>query len=141
AVVFYTYPILIVLANPFVEKTPLTPALVGIVGVATAGVCLVVGPAFTGLDWRGLALALGGSVATAVQFFAAARCPRTGVAAKVFWVQLIVLPTAVLISLAAGQLAPPSILALAPLAVAVTVGGYIFGFVLQLIALGRISAV
>ncbi|HEU6441378.1 MAG TPA: DMT family transporter [Microvirga sp.] len=141
AVVFYTYPILIVLANPFVEKTPLTPALVGIVAIATAGVCLVVGPAFTGLDWRGLALAFGASVATTVQFFTAARCTNTGVVAKVFWVQLIVLPTAILISLATGQLAPPSILALAPFAVAVTIGGYVAGFVLQLVALGRISAV
>jgi drug/metabolite transporter (DMT)-like permease len=141
AVVFYTYPILIVLANPFVEKTPLTPALIGIVAVASAGVCLVVGPAFTGLDWRGLALAFGASIATTIQFFAAARCTKTGMVAKVFWVQLIVLPTSILISLATGQLAPPSILALAPFAVAMTIGGYVGGFVLQLLALGRISAV
>ncbi|HZW47760.1 MAG TPA: DMT family transporter [Microvirga sp.] len=141
AVVFYTYPILIVLTNPFVEKTPLTPALIGIVAVASVGVCLVVGPAFTGLDWRGLALAFGASIATTVQFFAAARCTRTGMVAKVFWVQLIVLPTSILISIAAGQLAPPSILALAPFAVAMTIGGYVGGFVLQLLALGRISAV
>lgn len=140
AVVFYTYPILIVLANPFVEKTPLTPALMGVVAVATAGVCLVVGPAFTGLDWRGLALALGASVATTVQFFTAARCTTTGVEAKVFWIQLIVLPTSVLISLVAGQLAPPAVLALAPFAVAMTIGGYVAGFVLQLMALGRIPA-
>ncbi|MXQ11226.1 DMT family transporter [Microvirga makkahensis] len=141
AVVFYTFPILIVLANPFVEKKPLTPTLVGVAAVAAAGVCLVVGPAFTELDWRGLALAFGASVATAVQFFTAARCTNTGVVAKVFWVQLIVLPTAILISLVTGQLAPPSVLALAPFAVAVTIGGYVGGFVLQLVALGRISAV
>jgi len=141
AVVFYTYPIIIVLASPFVERTPLTPALVGIVAVATLGVCLVVGPAFSDLDWRGLALAFGASVITAIQFFTAARCPKTGVVAKVFWVQLIILPTAIVISLAAGQLAPPSILALAPLAVTLTIAGYIGGFVLQFLALGRITAV
>ncbi len=141
AVVFYTYPILIVLANPFVEKTPLTPALIGVVAIASLGVCLVVGPAFTGLDWRGLALAFGASIATTVQFFTAARCTNTGVVAKVFWIQLIVLPTALVISLFTGQLAPPSVLALAPFAVAMTIGGYVGGFVLQLVALGRISAV
>lgn len=140
AVVFYTYPIIIVLLNPLVEKTPLTPALLGVVAVASAGVCLVVGPAFTGLDWRGLALAFGGSIGTAIQFFAAARCPKTDVVAKVFWVQLIVLPTALLISLVSGQIAPPSVLALAPFAVAMTIGGYVGGFVLQLLALGRIPA-
>jgi drug/metabolite transporter (DMT)-like permease len=141
AVVFYTYPILIVLASPFVEKTRLTPALIIVVAVASFGVCLVVGPAFTGLDWRGLALAFGASVATAIQFFTAARCTKTSVVAKVFWIQLIVLPTALFISLVTGQLAPPSILALAPFAVAVTIGGYLGGFVLQFLALGRISAV
>jgi drug/metabolite transporter (DMT)-like permease len=141
AVVFYTFPILIVLATPFVEGTRLTPALVGVVVLATLGVILVVGPAFGGLDWRGLALAFAASIATAFQFFAAARCSKTGVVAKVFWIHLIVLPTAFLISLATGQLAGPSILALAPLAVGLTIGGYIFGFVLQFLALGRISAV
>ncbi|QRM29851.1 DMT family transporter [Microvirga sp. VF16] len=141
AVVFYTFPSLIVLASPFVEGTRLTPALLGVVATATLGVALVVGPAFGDLDWRGLALAFGASIATAIQFFAAARCRKTGVMAKTFWIHLIVLPTATLISLAAGQLAPPSALAIAPFAVAMTIGGYVFGFVLQLLALGRITAV
>ncbi len=141
AVVFYTYPIIIVLANPLVERTPLTPTLVGVVAVATLGVCLVVGPAFSDLDWRGLALAFSASIMTAVQFFTAARCAKTGVVAKVFWIQLIILPTALLISLVTGQLAPPSILAVAPWAVTLTIGGYIIGFVLQFLALGRITAV
>lgn len=141
AVVFYTFPILIVLASPFVEGTRLTPALIGVVVLATLGVILVVGPAFGDLDWRGLALAFGASVATAFQFFAAARCRKTGVVAKVFWIHLIVLPTAFLISLATGQLAGPSVLALAPWAVGLTIGGYVFGFILQFLALGRISAV
>ncbi|WP_230530400.1 DMT family transporter [Microvirga roseola] len=141
AVVFYTFPILIVLASPLVEGTRLTPALLGVVAVATIGVALVVGPAFGDLDWRGLALAFGASIATATQFFAAARCRRTGVVAKVFWIHLLVLPTAALISWTAGQLVPPSALAAAPFAVAMTIGGYLFGFVLQFLALGRITAV
>jgi drug/metabolite transporter (DMT)-like permease len=140
-VVFYTFPILIVLASPFVEGTRLTPSLLAVVAMATLGVGMVVGPAFGGLDWRGLALAFGASVATATQFFAAARCRRTGVVAKVFWIHLLVLPTAALISLAAGQLVPPTALAVAPFAVAMTIGGYLFGFVLQFLALGRITAV
>jgi drug/metabolite transporter (DMT)-like permease len=61
--------------------------------------------------------------------------------AKVFWIHLLVLPTAALISLAAGQLVPPAALAVAPFAVAVTVAGYVLGFVLQFLALGRITAV
>ncbi|WP_201839507.1 DMT family transporter [Microvirga zambiensis] len=141
AVVFYTFPILIVLASPFVEGTKLTPALLGVVALASLGVVLVVGPAFGDLDWRGLALAFGASIATATQFFAAARCYRTGVMAKIFWIHVLVLPTAALIGWAAGDLAPPSILLAAPFAVAMTIGGYVLGFLLQFLALGRITAV
>jgi drug/metabolite transporter (DMT)-like permease len=141
AVVFYTFPVFIVLASPFVEGTKLPPALLGVVAIATAGVVMVVGPAFGDLDWRGLVLALGASVATAVQFFAAARCRRTGVIAKVFWIHVLVLPTAALIGVVTGQLSPPSALAAAPYAVGMTIGGYIVGFMLQLLALGRITAV
>lgn len=140
-VVFYTFPILIVLASPFVEGTKLTPTLIGVAALASAGVVMVVGPAFSGLDWRGLALAIGASVSTAIQFFAAARCRKTRVVAKVFWIHVLVLPTATLIGLAMGQLSPPSTLALAPFAVAMTIGGYVFGFMLQFLALGRITAV
>jgi drug/metabolite transporter (DMT)-like permease len=140
-VVFYTFPILIVLASPFVERTKLTPALLGVAALALVGVAMVVGPAFGGLDWRGLALAFGASIATATQFFAATRCRRTGVVAKIFWIHVLVLPTAVVIGWAAGQLGPPSSLALAPFAIAMTIGGYVVGFMLQFLALGRITAV
>jgi drug/metabolite transporter (DMT)-like permease len=140
-VVFYTFPVLIVLLSPVVEGTSLTPALLGIVALALLGVLLVVGPAFENIDWRGVALAMGASVATATQFFAAARAKRTGLIAKTFWVHLLVLPVAALIGAAVGALAPPAALALAPLAVAATVGGYVVGFALQLMALSRITAV
>ncbi|HEY8383377.1 MAG TPA: DMT family transporter [Microvirga sp.] len=140
-VVFYTFPVLIVLASPLVEGTRLTPALLGVVALALLGVGLVVGPAFESLDWRGIALALGASVATATQFFAAARARRTDIVAKTFWIHAGVLPTALVIGLLAGNLAPPQALLLAPLAVAVTIGAYVVGFLLQFLALARISAV
>lgn len=141
AVVFYTFPILIVLTSPFVEGTRLTPTLLGIAAMAFLGVMMVVGSAVGDLDWRGLALACAASVATAVQFFAGARCRRTGIFAKVFWIHVLVLPTAALIGFAAGQITPPSALAAAPFAVAMTIGGYVFGIMLQFLALGRITAV
>jgi drug/metabolite transporter (DMT)-like permease len=140
-VLFYTFPIFIVLASPFVEGTQLTPSLLGIVALALIGVVLVVGPAVGSLDWRGLTLALLASIAAAMQFFAAARCRSTGVVAKAFWIHLFILPASALIAVVTDSLAPPSALMLAPYAVAMTIGGYIFGFVLQLLALGRITAV
>ncbi len=141
AVVFYTFPIIIVLASPFVDGTRLTSLLIGVVAVASIGVVMVVGPAFSGLDWRGLVLAFAASIATAIQFFAGARCRKTGVIAKVFWIHVLVLPTATLIGLVTGQLASPATLAAAPFAVAMTIMGYILGFMLQFLALGRITAV
>jgi drug/metabolite transporter (DMT)-like permease len=140
-VVLYTFPILIVLASPFVDGTRLTPPLLGLAALALVGVVLVVGPVFAGLDGRGLALALGASVATAAQFFAAARARKTGIFAKTFWINLTVLPTAALIGILAGNLAPPSALLQATLPVAVTIVAYLAGFVMQFLALTRISAV
>jgi drug/metabolite transporter (DMT)-like permease len=140
AVVFYAYPSLIVLASPLVDGVRLTPRSLAVVMVALSGIVLVVGPVFTGLDWRGLALALAAAGATATQFFAASRCRKTTTVAKVFWVHLIVLPTALIVGAAMDQLASPATLALAPLAVALTIGGYLVGFLFQLAALVRISA-
>jgi drug/metabolite transporter (DMT)-like permease len=140
-VIFYTYPVLIVLASPLVDGTRITGTLILVVALAVLGVALVVGPALHGLDWRGLALAAAASLATAVQFFAATRCRATGIMAKTFWIHLIVLPVSAIIALAAGALAPPELLLAAPIAVAVTIGGYVLGFVFQFAALARSSAV
>jgi drug/metabolite transporter (DMT)-like permease len=52
-----------------------------------------------------------------------------------------VLPLAALIGFVTDELAMPFALALAPAAVAMTVGGYVLGFVMQFQALGRIPAV
>jgi drug/metabolite transporter (DMT)-like permease len=141
AVIFYAYPTLIVLASPFVERAPLTWPLLGVVVIALIGVVMVVGPAFDGLDWRGLVLAFGAAIACAVQFFTAARCPRTNTVAKIVWSHVIILPSALLAGWVTGQLAPPSSLALAPFAAIVALGSYVFGFLLQITALRRITAV
>jgi drug/metabolite transporter (DMT)-like permease len=139
--IFYTYPVLIVLLSPLVDGTRITATLLAVTALAVLGVVLVVGPAFQGLDPRGLVLAATASVATAVQFFAASRCRRTGIIAKVFWIHLLVLPASAIIGLAAGALIPPQRLLAAPAAVAVTVGAYVLGFVFQFAALARSSAV
>jgi drug/metabolite transporter (DMT)-like permease len=141
AVVFYTFPICIVLASPLVDGRRVTPSLMGVVLLAFIGVVLVVGPGFSDLDVRGLLLAAGASLSATVQFFAASRCVRTGTASKIFWIHIAILPTALLAASLTGGLASPAMVASAPLAVGFTVGGFVIGFVLQLLALARISAV
>lgn len=140
-VVFYTYPALIVLADPLFGGAPLDPTRLCIVALAVAGVVLVVGPAWDGLDPRGLVLAGVASLATATQFIAAARCPSTPLMTKVLVVHLIVLPAVVAIGFASATLNPPGDLTLAPVAAALSILGYVFGFLFQVTALARASAV
>jgi len=141
AVVFYTFPVLIVLASPLVDKRPLTPTLLGIALLAFAGVVMVVGPALDGLDPRGLVLAFGASLCAVVQFYGANRCAALPTLTKVVWVQAISLPAAWAAALATGGLAAPAALAAAPWAVAFTICGFIIGFVLHMMALARVGAV
>jgi len=137
--VFYTFPVLVVLGEPLLTRTRPSFERVAVVLVAFAGVAMVVGPDWHGLDPRGLALALLASVAAAVQFFAAGALGETRTLPKLFWSHLMVLPVAAAILGATGGFLPPAALALAPLAVAVTVGGYLVGFVWQVLALARVS--
>ncbi|KAA2235786.1 EamA family transporter [Salinarimonas soli] len=140
-VIFYTFPILIVLASPFVEGRRLGAPLLGVAALAFVGVVCVVGPGFERLDPRGVGLALVASVCTAVQFFAAARATRTGLVAKVFWINLIVIPTTLLVALAFGALNPPADLLRAPWAVTLTIAGFVIGFFLQIASLVRAAPV
>ncbi len=139
-VVFYLFPVFIVLAEPLVERRPIDRARVGIAALALAGVALVVGARFDALDPRGLMLALLAAVGAAVQFFAAARMPRTGNAAKLLWGHLLVLPGVALTLALIGGFQGPQVFALAPWAVFVTLAAYVLAIALQLFALARISA-
>lgn len=140
AVIFYTYPIAIVLAAPFVERRALERRELVVAFVAFAGIVLVVGPSFHALDPRGLALALLASAFTAAQFFAANRIASEPVSAKLFWVQLGVLPIAAALAFIAGGLAPARDFAGAPGAIGVTIACYVVGSIGMIMALSRLTA-
>jgi len=139
AVVFYTFPILIVLAEPLLTPTLFRADRLAVALLAFLGIALVVGPDLHGLDPRGLALAFLASLSATAQFFAAARCAQVATLPKLFWSHVVILPVALAILLVTGGLLPPQAFLLAPAAVAITYGGYIMGFVLQLLALARIA--
>lgn len=141
AVIFYTFPVLIVLLSPFVEGRRLDAMLVGVVLLAFVGVVLVVGPGLGDLDPRGLLLAAGASLSAVVQFFAANRCVRTPTIPKIIWIQLGVLPVVIVAAMLSGGLQPASAALLAPMAMTLNIGGYLVGFVLHMLSLVRISAV
>jgi drug/metabolite transporter (DMT)-like permease len=140
AVIFYLFPILIVLAEPFVEKTRFGLMRLLIVLLAFAGVALVVGPRLDSLDPRGLALSLLAAAGAAIQFFAAARMPVTPTISKLFWGHLLVLPAVVATLGWIDGFHGPGIFALAPLSVAVTLLAYVVSMALQLLSLNRVSA-
>ncbi len=140
-VIFYTYPILIVLASPMVDGGGRRPELLGVAFVAFVGVACVVGPAFEALDWRGVALAGAAAIATTIQFFAGTRTRRTSTFAKAFWINLMVVPASAAIGLVFGALAPPALLAEAPVVMVLVVATFMIAFLLQLAALIRASAV
>ncbi len=140
AVVFYLFPILIVLAEPFVEGGRLGRGQLGVALLAFLGVALVVGPQFDGLSGLGLGLALLAAVGAAAQFFAAARMRGTGTSAKLFWGHLLVLPVVMLTLWWIDGFRSPAIVSAAPWAVAVTLGAYLGSIVLQLMALARVPA-
>lgn len=139
AVVFYTFPILIIVAEPFLTTTRFSLDRLVVALVAFAGVALVVGPDLHGLDPRGLMLAFAASLLAAGQFFSGAASGATPVIPKLFWSHLIILPVTALILLLTGGFLPPEAMARAPWAVAITIGGYLFGFVFQVMALMRVA--
>lgn len=140
AVIFYTFPVLIVLATPFVDGRRATVPQLGIAALAFLGVVLVVGTAFSDLDARGLILAAVASLSAVVQFFAGTRCRESGTLAKVFWLQFIGLPIAVTTAALTAGMGSPMQLTQAPFAVSMTIAGFLIGFVLQIMALARITA-
>src|SRR5690606_17662132 len=73
------------------------------------------------------------------QFFSGAASGATPVIPKLFWSHLIILPVTALILLLTGGFLPPEAMARAPWAVAITIGGYLFGFVFQVMALMRVA--
>ncbi|MEZ2408733.1 drug/metabolite transporter (DMT)-like permease [Bosea sp. OAE752] len=139
AVIFYTYPVLIVLLEPLLTRAPFRADRLVVALVAFIGIALVVGPDLHGLDPRGLALAGLASLAAAAQFFAAASCASIATMPKLFWSHVVILPVTLLILALTGGFLPPQAFLLAPIALAVTYGGYLVGFVLQILALARIA--
>ena len=138
-VVFYTFPVLIVLAEPLLTPARFSRNRFLIALAAFVGVAMVVGPDWHGLDPRGLVLALAASVLAATQFFAGSASSGTPLLPKLFWSHLTILPVTIAILTLTGGFQAPGALALAPGAIAVTIGGYLIGFVLQVMALARVA--
>lgn len=138
--IFYTFPLLILAATPFVDRVRLSARQVAACVLAFAGIALAIGPSLSALDWRGLALAALASCAAATQFFFAARAPGGGGVATLFWIHVTILPVTLAISMALGGPAPAANFQAAALPVALTTLFYLIGVALQFRGLRQSTA-
>jgi drug/metabolite transporter (DMT)-like permease len=128
--IFYTFPLILILAAPFTGAGRITLPRLMAFAVAFAGIVICVGPSLTGLDWRGLALAFLASLACAGLFQVTVRQDKLRL---LFWVQIFamafIIPAAALSGLPTG-----TVLAAAALPVMVSAIGYYIGFAGQILA-------
>jgi drug/metabolite transporter (DMT)-like permease len=132
-ILFYTYPLIILVASPMVDGEPVTPAKLAIFALAFAGLVVAIGPSFTTLDPRGLALAAAAALGATAQFFFAARATRAvDPAVAGFWTQLILVPVAFAICRSLGGPVSMPSLAAAALPVGLTCGLFAIAFAFHL---------
>lgn len=137
--IFYTYPLIVILLTPYVDRIPLPPRRWIVALVAFAGVLLAIGPQAETIDPRGVVFALFGSFSCAGMFLAGARLTASSVL-TFFWCQMVALPLGLAFAWAAGGLTPVGALTVAALPLAINFAGYFLGFLFQILAAPRISA-
>lgn len=139
AMIFYTYPVLIALATPFVDGRRLTGAALLAFALAAAGLALAVGAQASNLDWRGVALAGMASLSATALLFFGSRAPGGGGVVTMFWSQAVMIPVLAATALVVGP-APPQAWARAPGAAALVALLYMGAFVMQVVGMRTTSA-
>lgn len=134
--IFYTFPLIILLASPFVDRRRPTPAQLIAFVLAFAGLVLAIGPQWGALDPRGLALAALASVSAACQVFLGSRVgPRLDPLTFGFSSLALAAPLAFLAALLTGGPAGPVALGSALIPVLMIVLTFNVGYILQLKAM------
>ncbi len=138
-VLFFTFPFLVMLLSNGLERRPLSGFQVAVFSMAFMGLILAVGPSLEALDGVGMALALAAACGAAILFLFAGKINGAPLR-TLFYTQLVLAPiSAAFAFFSMGALLPPAILLEAPGTVALVMLGYLFGFLLQLAAVKRIS--
>lgn len=138
-VIFYTFPLLVMVVSNRIEGRRLSPRQIGIFAVAFIGLVVAVGPSVDQLNLHGVSYALIAAVACAALFILAGRVEGPPIR-TMFWTQVGQAPIALTFSLMNGGPVPLSTFAKAPLAISIAMGAYAIAFVFQLLASQRISA-
>ena len=138
--IFYTFPLLIVAATPFVDEARLSIWQIAACLTSFAGIALAVGPSLGALDWRGLARAGLASCFAVAQFFLASRAPGGGGVSTIFWIHATILPVAIVIAAAFGGVAQVTNFENAAAPIIFTTLFYLVGVSLQFRGLGQSTA-
>lgn len=137
--IFYTYPLIVILLTPYLDRVRLPARRWVVAIVAFAGVLLAIGPSVDALDPRGVIFALLGSLFCAGMFIAGSRVTTDSIV-TFFWCQLVALPLGLAFAFANGGLSEPAGLLIGLLPLAINIGGYFLGFLFQILAAPRVSA-
>jgi drug/metabolite transporter (DMT)-like permease len=135
--IFYTFPLLLILAGPFTGKGPITAPRLAAFGIAFAGILLCVGPGLEWLDWRGVALAMTASITCAILFHLTSMVKEEPVR-LIFWTQFVALGVIAPAALWSG-LSTPSAVSANLVAIIISAAGFYLGFAGQIIS-GRLLA-
>ncbi len=93
AIIFFTFPVIILLVAPLMEGHRVGIARIAVSLLAFSGLALAIGPSFGDLDWRGIALAMLASIAAVAQSFSGRSLARTiPETVFAFWVHMLVAP-------------------------------------------------
>ncbi len=137
-VIFYIFPLFVMLIANRLEGRQLSRRQVAIFAVAFLGLAVAVGPSFDQLSLRGVAYALIAACACAMLFVVAGRVQGSAIR-TMFWTQVGQGPIALAFVLLNGGPVPLEVFAKAPVAIGIAMGAYAIAFVFQLLASQRIS--
>ncbi len=93
AILFYTYPLLILITESFLKRSLPGPIRFIAFICAFIGLILAIGPSFEGMDWRGLVLVSGAAISSTILFFSTRRARvHTNEVALLIWANIVGLP-------------------------------------------------
>lgn len=94
SIIFYTYPLIILLLAPIGEARAIGGMRLVLAAVAFAGLATAIGPSLSELQWPGIALAMAASLLAAGHAFLGRRASQwMGEVTNVFWTHCILVPT------------------------------------------------
>lgn len=142
SIIFYTYPLIILIASPIGDRRPIGWQRLVLAFLAFAGLALALGPSLQQLDWRGIALALLASVGAAVHAYLGRHASRwMSDLTNIFWTHLILVPTVMVTAFVINggieltAFTGTSVTLLGVVAVATMCAAYIMGYMAHMRAL------